>query len=134
MCGNGREPAPPGGLPSMLTGHPCRQTRFDVNSTALSDPKTRRRPPDATVTGGRFVATAPLVALMLCAVVAISGARGTDWPAHLFRIGLFRDAGLTLWNGQWYGGHYTLGYSVVYPPLASWFGPLAVGIASSVVA
>ena len=42
--------------------------------------------------------------------------------------------GLTLWNGQWYSGHYTLGYSVIYPPLASWFGPMVIGIASSVIA
>ena len=80
------------------------------------------------------MAAAPLTALLLCMVVALSGARGSDWPAHLFRIELFRDVGLTLWNGQWYGGHYTLGYSVIYPPLASWFGPLVIGIASSVVA
>ena len=77
---------------------------------------------------------APAIALVLGAVVALSGARGTDWPAHLFRIELFREAGLTLWNGQWYTGHYTLGYSVIYPPLASWFGPMVVGIASSVIA
>ena len=79
-------------------------------------------------------AAAPLTALLLGSVVAVVGARGSDWPAHLFRIELFRDVGLTLWNGQWYGGHYTLGYSVVFPPLASWFGPLTVGIASSIVA
>ena len=77
---------------------------------------------------------APAIALVLGAVVALSGARGTDWPAHLFRIELFREAGLTLWNGLWYTGHYTLGYSVIYPPLASWFGPMVVGIASSVIA
>jgi hypothetical protein len=80
------------------------------------------------------VLAGPLVALVLGVVVALSGARGSDWPAHQFRIGLFRDVGLTLWNGQWYSGHYILGYSVVYPPLASWFGPLTVGIASGVVA
>ena len=80
------------------------------------------------------LAAAPLTALLLGVVVALFGARGSDWPAHQFRIGLFRDVGLTLWNGQWYSGHYVLGYSVVYPPLASWFGPLAVGIASGVVA
>ncbi len=77
---------------------------------------------------------APTVALVLGLGVAVSGARGSDWPAHLFRISLFREAGLTLWNGQWYSGHYTLGYSVVFPPIASWFGPVTVGIASSVVA
>lgn len=80
------------------------------------------------------VVAAPLMALVLGVVVALSGARGSDWPAHQFRIELFREVGLTLWNGQWYSGHYILGYSVVYPPLASWFGPLAVGIASGVLA
>lgn len=82
----------------------------------------------------RALVGAPLLALLIGLVVTLSGARGGDWPAHIFRIELFREVGLTLWNGQWYGGHYTLGYSVVYPPLASWFGPLAVGLASNVVA
>ncbi len=77
---------------------------------------------------------APVLALVLGAMVAMSGFRGSDWPAHLFRIELFRQAGMTLWNGQWYGGHYTLGYSVVFPPLAAWFGPLVVGFVSSLVA
>jgi hypothetical protein len=77
---------------------------------------------------------APGLALVLGLAVAVSGWRGTDWPAHLFRISLFEDVGLTLWNGQWYGGHYALGYSVLLPPLASWLGPLPVGIASGVAA
>ena len=77
---------------------------------------------------------APALALLLALVVSIAGLRGSDWPAHLFRVELFRSVGMTLWNGQWYGGHYTLGYSVVFPPLAAWFGPMLVGIVSSVVA
>ena len=77
---------------------------------------------------------APTIALVLGAAVALSGARGTDWPGHIFRIELFRQAGMTLWNGQWYSGHYTLGYSVIFPPLATWFGPMVIGIASSVIA
>jgi hypothetical protein len=77
---------------------------------------------------------APALALLLTLIVAIGGLRGSDWPAHLFRVELFREVGMTLWNGQWYGGHYTLGYSVVFPPLAAWFGPVLVGVVSSVVA
>jgi hypothetical protein len=77
---------------------------------------------------------APALALLLALIVAIGGLRGSDWPAHLFRVELFRAVGMTLWNGQWYGGHYTLGYSVLFPPLAAWFGPVLVGIVSSVVA
>ena len=114
-------------------GHGGGGIGSDVNVTQLSKPV---EPVVRAEAHGRplVVAAAPLTALLLGLVVALSGARGSDWPAHMFRIELFRDVGLTLWNGQWYGGHYTLGYSVVYPPLASWFGPLAVGIASSVVA
>jgi hypothetical protein len=103
---------------------------YSASSVSVSEGSPRR------VHGQPFpsVVAAPLTALLLGIVVALSGARGSDWPAHQFRIELFRDVGLTLWNGQWYSGHYTLGYSVVYPPLASWFGPLTVGIASGVVA
>lgn len=77
---------------------------------------------------------APVAALLLGLAVANSELRGTDWPAQLFRVELFRQAGLTLWNGQWYGGHYTWGYSVLFPPMAAWFGPMTVGIASTVLA
>jgi hypothetical protein len=102
--------------------------------SASSLPSSERSPRRSQRERSDSVVAAPLTALLLGIVVAVSGARGSDWPAHQFRIELFRDVGLTLWNGQWYSGHYTLGYSVVYPPLASWFGPLAVGIASGVVA
>lgn len=81
-----------------------------------------------------MLGVAPVLALVLGLIVAVSGWRGTDWPAHIFRVELFRDVGLTLWNGQWYGGHYALGYSVLLPPLAAWFGPLTVGLVSGVVA
>lgn len=94
----------------------------------------RNRSERADAGGPLILFAAPLTALLLGLLVAVSGVRGSDWPAHQFRIALFRDVGLTLWNGQWYSGHYTLGYSVVYPPMASWFGPIAVGIASGVVA
>jgi hypothetical protein len=77
---------------------------------------------------------APALALLLALIVAIGGLRGSDWPAHVFRVELFREVGMTLWNGQWYGGHYTLGYSVVFPPLAAWFGPVLVGVVSCVAA
>lgn len=122
-----------GGYKRHSGGHGGARNGSAVHTTPLAAmPELLPSSPGAD---RRFaVAAAPLVALLLGLLVAASGARGSDWPAHLFRIELFRDVGLTLWNGQWYGGHYTLGYSVVYPPLASWFGPLAIGIASSVVA
>ncbi len=68
-----------------------------------------------------------LVAVML-------GWRGGDLPAQLFRAELVRREGFTLWNDRWYGGHPTLNYSVLFPPLGAALGVLTVGIAASVVA
>lgn len=50
-----------------------------------------------------------------------------DLAAQVFRTELFQRGGLSIWNGSWYGGHYTLTYSVLFPPLASLLGPRLVG-------
>ena len=50
-----------------------------------------------------------------------------DLAAQVFRTELFQRAGLAIWNGSWYGGHYTLTYSVLFPPLAALLGPRLVG-------
>jgi hypothetical protein len=50
-----------------------------------------------------------------------------DLAAQVFRTELFEQAGLAIWNGSWYGGHYTLTYSVLFPPLAALLGPQIVG-------
>jgi hypothetical protein len=51
-----------------------------------------------------------------------------DLAAQVFRAELFQRAGLAIWNGSWYGGHYTLTYSVLFPPLAALLGPQVVGM------
>jgi hypothetical protein len=55
-----------------------------------------------------------------------------DLAAQVFRTELFQRAGLAIWNGSWYGGHYTLTYSVLFPPLAALIGPQLVGTISVV--
>ena len=55
-----------------------------------------------------------------------------DLAAQVFRTELFQHAGLAIWNGSWYGGHYTLTYSVLFPPLAALLGPQLVGTVSVV--
>ena len=51
-----------------------------------------------------------------------------DLAAQVFRTELFQRGGLAIWNGSWYGGHYTLTYSVLFPPLAALIGPRTVGM------
>jgi hypothetical protein len=55
-----------------------------------------------------------------------------DLAAQVFRTELFQRAGLAIWNGSWYGGHYTLTYSVLFPPFASLLSPQLVGTLSVV--
>src|SRR3954470_24593801 len=56
-----------------------------------------------------------------------------DLAASTYRANLFADHGLTLWNGNWYGGHYTLSYSVLSPPLTWLFGSVPLEIACSLI-
>jgi hypothetical protein len=52
---------------------------------------------------------------------------GADLPAQLLRVKLFAAQGLGLWNNSWYGGHYLLGYSVLFPPLGWLLGARLMG-------
>jgi hypothetical protein len=72
-----------------------------------------------------------LSALLAAAMLAWNPQVG-DLAAQVFRAELFQHAGLAIWNGSWYGGHYTLTYSFLFPPLASLLGVQAVGVISVV--
>jgi hypothetical protein len=71
----------------------------------------------------------PAVALSaaLAALMLAWNPQVGDLAAQVFRTELFQHAGLSIWNGSWYGGHYTLTYSVLFPPLAALLGPQLVG-------
>jgi hypothetical protein len=65
---------------------------------------------------------APVLAGGLAFIASQLGWRGMDLPAQIYRVGLFHRQGLTLWDSGWYGGHWTLDYSVVFPPIAGIIG------------
>jgi hypothetical protein len=71
----------------------------------------------------------PAVALSsaLAALMLLWSPPVGDLAAQVFRTELFQQAGLAIWNGSWYGGHYTLTYSALFPPLAALLGPQVVG-------
>src|SRR5580658_6679818 len=64
----------------------------------------------------------PVVAAVMVVVSVALRSRGVDLPAQLYRVALFHRDGLTLWDSQWYGGHWTLNYSVIFAPLAGSLG------------
>jgi hypothetical protein len=76
----------------------------------------------------------PAVALssLLALAMLIWNPQVGDLAAQVFRTELFQHAGLAIWNGSWYGGHYTLTYSFFFPPLASLLSPQLVGTISVV--
>jgi hypothetical protein len=78
-----------------------------------------------------------IAALLAALVVGLSqllGWRGVDVAAQVYRVNAFRQSGFTLWDFQWYGGHWTLNYSVLYPPLAALVTVPALTIASAALA
>ncbi|HEY5388972.1 MAG TPA: hypothetical protein VIJ83_00340, partial [Solirubrobacteraceae bacterium] len=60
---------------------------------------------------------APLLAAALAVIVVLTGGQGVDLAAATYRVELFARSGLTLWDSQWYGGHWTFDYSVLFAPI-----------------
>jgi hypothetical protein len=67
------------------------------------------------------------------AAFALLGLHPVDLAAGTFRADLFSSQGFTVWNGQWYGGHHTPGYSILFPPLAALVGPAVLGAVAALV-
>ncbi len=65
---------------------------------------------------------APVVAVVGVIVVWLSAWRGVDVPAQVYRVEMFRQYGWLLWDSRWYGGHYLLPYSVLFPPFGAALG------------
>src|SRR5919204_1596796 len=77
----------------------------------------------------------PAVALSVAftTVVLLWDPHVRDLAAQTFRTELFEHGGFSIWNGSWYGGHYTLTYSVLLPPAAALIGTRMVGALSVVL-
>ncbi len=80
----------------------------------------------------------PLVPAGLAAALAIvaiaAGWRGSDLPAHFFRVALVERDGFEIWNNQWFGGHHTLGYGALFPVLGAAIGIWPVAVLSAATA
>jgi hypothetical protein len=77
---------------------------------------------------------APLLAAALVAVGQALGWRGVDLPAQVYRVQSFQAHGWAIWDTQWFGGHWTLDYSVIFPPVAAAIGLRAAAVISAALA
>ena len=75
-----------------------------------------------------------LAAALVAALYLILDLRTGDLAAHLYRADLFAREGFTIWNGNWYGGHHTPAYSVLFPPLGHLLTPQVAGALAAVAA
>jgi hypothetical protein len=73
-----------------------------------------------------------LVAAVVCGAFALWNPPLRDLAAHTFRAEYFEEHGFAIWNNTWYGGHYLLAYSVLFPPLAALLSPVWVGAVAAV--
>jgi len=51
-----------------------------------------------------------------------------DLAAQAYRIDLFAKDGFALWDNGWYGGHYLLSYSLIFPAIADFLGLRIAGV------
>ncbi len=79
-------------------------------------------------------AIAIALSALLAVVYLIWQPQALDLAAQTFRADLWERDGFVIWNPDWYGGHTIPGYSLIYPPLGAWLGPVAVGALSAVAA
>ena len=110
-----------------------------MTSNAFPSPSSGRSSLASSRLGtGRFgdwtgTAIAGAVAGTLALIAIAAGWRGSDLPAQLFRVELFRRDGFVFWDSQWFSGHSTLNYSVLSPVLGAITGAVALGALSGVV-
>lgn len=105
-----------------------------MDALSPSEVKVEMRAGDDLVSKHTGAMSASLVAVALAALALLMRWRGADWPAQLYRVDLFERVGFTQWDNQWYGGHHTPGYSILFPPLGAIFGTGIVAVASAFVA
>lgn len=77
---------------------------------------------------------AALLAAALVTLGHLAGWAGVDTAAQVYRVDSFRRYGFSLWDFRWYGGHWTLDYSFLYPPMASAVGMFALTVVSAAAA
>ena len=90
-------------------------------------------------TGGQFggerslVWASALLAAGASGLYLLLGPPGPDLAAQVYRAGLAAAHGIPIWDGQWYGGHYLLGYSLLAPLAEAAIGAQLLGVGATMI-
>jgi hypothetical protein len=109
---------------------PWRYTAFEADLIEPDGVSRANSPTRTWLLWGGVLAPVLLAALAYVVLRPPS----VDLAAQLFRTELFASHGFLAWNNYWYGGHYLLGYSVLFPPLGAAVGATVVGGFAAVAA
>jgi hypothetical protein len=80
------------------------------------------------------VLLAPLLAALLVGLGRLLGWSGVDYAAQVYRVDSVRAHGMHLWDFQWYGGNWSVGYSFLFPLFAATVGLTIVAVAAAAAA
>jgi hypothetical protein len=67
------------------------------------------------------------VVVGLIVVWLLAYPRTPDLAAQVYRVGLFKQIGLGVFDEHWYAGHELLGYSLLFPAFGAWLGVKLAG-------
>jgi hypothetical protein len=81
-----------------------------------------------TADGRRAQVLAGALTVCLIAVWAIAYPKTPDLAAAVYRVELFRQIGMAVWDEHWYAGHHLPGYSLLLGPLGTLVGLRALGM------
>ncbi len=87
----------------------------------------------ATRSPGPIILLATGLAAVLSAIYVAWQPQTLDLAAQVFRADLWDRSGWVIYDDAWYGGHTVPGYSLLYPPLGAWLGPVALGVVCALV-
>jgi len=73
-------------------------------------------------------AAAAGITVVLLALWAAWFPHSPDLAAQVYRVRLFATSGFSLWDNNWYDGHYLLSYSLLSPALGSLIGLREIGV------
>jgi hypothetical protein len=77
---------------------------------------------------------APVLTVALVGLGLALGWHGVDDAAAVHRIDEYRRYGYALWDASWYGGQWTLDYSIAFAPVAATLGLGLLSVLASLIA
>jgi hypothetical protein len=122
-----RPPGPEGRQGAPARTHPSAATA-ELSAVGAGVAAQARERTGGWSEQAAVIVPALAVAAALILAWLIADPRTPDLAAQVYRVGLFRQLGFAVWDGNWYAGHHLPGYSLLFPALGAATGLRAAGV------